>query len=446
MKISSGKISKFALVGAVLLAVITVSGCLGGGGQETRIFGLGDDALDLDFESTHTSVDSLEPFLLTLKATNVGEYDAENVEARLTGYDGISSSSGDQLSKFKPVSSKISAPNDELDLPGDTRDLQWDVFAPYLSEELPDQEIDLTAEIFYDYRSRASIPIVAVTREYIDSLETRGETLPTSPYLNALNGPISIDILVPDPYVELIDDDVEARVNVYLANDGSGNVYNRERDEYDMLTKVTLAVPEGITIDKDNCDFDFDGENEPDQPKTLIIDSEHNKNKLRLLSGATERTLSCSLYVHRDYAGGGYQTFSVDVSTYYTYLQAVTKKIIVSGTEEAPVSVEIEDPLRSTPDTWIRGTQNTVQFELLYNNKPVTSGLSKNMVEVFVASTSAGNPVALSYNEDEDVWEATVPCPDMGNTENDYDLKIEVDYMATEASDRATDAVEYTPF
>lgn len=446
MKIPSVNSSKFAILGAIFLAVIAVSGCIGGGSQSGTVFGMGQDALDLTFESTRDTVDSLEPFLLTLKATNIGEYDAESVQARLTGYDGIYTSSDEPLSTLKSVSSKISAPNMELDLPGDTRDIQWDVFAPYLSKELPDQEIDITAEILYDYRSRASISMVGVTREYLDSLETRGEVLPTQPVLNALNGPISIDVIVPDPHVEIIDDEAEARINIYLYNDGTGNIFNRERDEYDMLTKITLALPDGLTIDTDNCDFELIGENEPGSPKSLVIDNEHNKNKLRMLAGATERTLSCTTFIHRDYAGGGYQTFSIDVSAYYTYLQAATQKIIVHGTEEAPVSVEIEDPLRSTPDTWIRGTQNTIQFELLYNNRPVTTALSKNMVELFVSSTSAGSPVALSYNEDDEVWEATVPCPDMGNSDNEYDLKIEVEYMGSTVTDRQTDAVDYTPF
>ena len=456
MKNTLSKYSLALIVPLLLLLVIFSSGCVSSGGGQTPT-NYGNDLLKLSIDTEgRTTMDSLENFMISVSAQNVGAVDAENVQARLEGYDGITSNSHEVLSDLKDLSpSTIEKPNTDQGLPGGTGDVSWDVTAPYVPGDSPDREITMTADVLYDTKSLATQRIVVATKEYVDSATSRGEQVPVSPSTNVLNGPVSIGVNVGGPYIKLIGSQTDFRLLITLDNDGTGSVYNRDFADYDYLNKIVLKVPKGLDVDTSNCDFTLVSGSGISAEKTLIIDQTHNRNKLRLTNGGSHRDLSCRLIVNRDYVSD-YNTFDVSVNAYYTYLQSVTRKIVVKGAEVSPLQIKILAPTRTNRYDWVRNATASppAKVEVLYENQPVTTGLSANNFTVWLENTpvtnpggsgaEAGTPLSVTYDAANQWWEVYPIVPDMGTSNGIYDLTAQVKYKGYTASTVQPNAVNYT--
>jgi hypothetical protein len=435
-----------------LIAVLAVAGC-GGSGDSTGF--TSGDALSITIDTEgKTTFDSQEPFYITIDATNDGYFDAENVHARLTGYDGITEIGGSTLSEEVTLTpSTLLAPDDDLGLAGGNGDYTWDVKAPVVREHEPDRYVTLTSEIFYDYTSTATQSMVAVTREYLQKLDDRGESFNIYPEGESLNGPVSVEMLVPDPYVKVIGDDTDFRIKVLLYNDGSGNVYHDALHKYDYLRKVKVTVPAGLKIDKTSCDFDVVGSNDVDTEKVMTIEATgSSQSKMRLLEGGAERVLQCKLMVDKSMVSSGYNTYTFNTEVEYTYVQSIEHDLTFVGTETVPLEAYIVSPVKNddtqTDRWWFDDNINRpVEFDVLYNGQTVTSGLSADDDDDnYVEMELSGEPVFVQNNlvYADGHWKADVRVPDMGTDENTYDLKVIVHYNEESASDTAIDAILYS--
>ncbi|MFH1450543.1 MAG: hypothetical protein ABIF92_01005 [archaeon] len=330
------KTTKTLAILGIVLSVILISGCLGGGDTKGQA-GFGEDSLDMYIDTEgRTTFDSEEAFVITLSVENFGPFDVTNVQSRLIGFGGITADSG-KLSATVNMSSFLERPRPDLEVPGGFSTKDWDVKAPKVSPDSPDVEILLTGQALYNTKSLANQKVVVAKKEYLVELEQRGEEVPVNPAVEALNGPVSIDTEIPQPYVTLRDTDPSFTVKILLSNDGSGIVSSRDplnTQDRDYLENITLTVPVGLKIDKSNCDFEIaDADNVYTAEKILKIDSDFGtakKTKLRLMDGGKTRDVSCRLLVDsEDFEG--YQTYELYAQTDYTYVQEVVRDITVQG-------------------------------------------------------------------------------------------------------------------
>ncbi|MFH1424426.1 MAG: hypothetical protein ABIG20_01960 [archaeon] len=442
-----------ALLIALLIAVVAVSGCISGGDGSLSSGGTGDDALDIYIDTEGRDIfDSLDSFIITIDAENIGEFNAENVEAHLQGYDGIiySTDSSARLSDFKPLTpNTLDRPDSTNDVPGGTGDVDWDVRAPYLSNEAPDVDIYLVGEIMYDYKSLATRTVAIATAEEVEKLEQRGESIPIESGTDALNGPIGIEVESDTDYVRLTSAKQDFRLKISLFNDGSGTVYNRyasdKNKKADYLTKIVMKVPAGLDVDEANCDFELEspsGGSRIDSEKTLVIEEgSKNEDKLRMTQGGFQRDLNCKLTAYSDKVGG-FNTYRIPITAEYTYLQSVSKDITVIGTDAAPVKVSIQEPTRSNVDTWEYNKNHDVWFTLSYQADAVEEAdLKIENVKVEIGGEPVKKVVKVEWDEDEEMYLAVVTAPDL--VDGLYDLELEVTYSAETAVDVESSAVEY---
>jgi len=343
--------TKFITGFAIILSVLLVSGCIGGD-DDRHEPGEGADSLDLLIDTEgRTTFDSQEEFTITLTAENLGPFDIEDVDTRLVGFGGIS---GTNLAGVRNWTDKMARPRPDIEMVGESATYDWDVTAPRVSSDSPDVTITLTGETRFRTKSLAVQKVVVADKEYLVQMEERGETVPVNPATEAQSGPISIDVEVPDPYVNVpkAASTADFRVKIKLLNDGSGNVYARTlgTKDRDYLERITLTTPAGITVNLGNCDFKvvpFGQYNNTTDivpmtetmtaanvstEKTLYINGS-NPTKLRMIEGGLSRDISCTLTVDKDNYVSGYQTFELYAQADYTYLQDKVREITIEGTD-----------------------------------------------------------------------------------------------------------------
>jgi len=337
---------------AIILSLILVSGCLGAGKKE-KVGTIGEDSLEIMIDTEGMlSFDSKQDFIITMAAENFGPFDLENVTTNLIGYDGISHKEvGVKLSDEQQLALRLDRPRPDLDMLGGSSTFDWPVTAPTVAETSPPLEVMLTGEIYYRTKSLGTQRVVVADRNYVTQMKERGEAVPVNPSTESLNGPISINVDVPEPFVSTTGTSPWFRVKVVLNNDGSGNLYARTLNsaarDRDYLEELTLKVPAGLTVDLANCDFNvtFDGdagENQEDNAvnadieKNLFIDATSPASKkvhLRLMEGGLTRTVDCRLKVDEQ-SVTGYQTFELYTEAEYTYLQDILRPITILGVPE----------------------------------------------------------------------------------------------------------------
>lgn len=440
------QIPRTFLLSLTLVFVIIIAGCVGG--PQRGLFNIGQDALKISVDTEgRDTFDSLQPFTITVTAENTGLFNVENVASRLQGYDGLTAQSPNvQLSAEKRISpSTLDRPDAEKNIPGGTGTVDWDVYAPFVGAAEPDREITLTAEVLYDTKSLATQRVVAATRDYITQAQARGEQVPTMPETESLNGPIAVDVEIPSPYIKVLGDQrTDFRAKLSFNNDGSGTLLNRDNSQTDYLTNVILRVPPGIGFDATNCDLvPIGSTSDVSVERSLVVDMKNNPEKLRLLEGGLTRDLNCHLYVDKDYVSG-YNTFDLKVESDYTYIQDVQHQLTIKGTEEKPLRLSILSPTAGSPENWIRNTIHSVKFLLLFQNVPITTGLSAKDLTVTIGNKPA-QAIDLKYDNTEKAWVMRVRTPDLGTQRAPYDLNVDAKYGADATSATQKNAIEYAP-
>ncbi|MDP7260342.1 MAG: hypothetical protein QGI80_00040 [archaeon] len=440
--------NKFFLTLIVLSATLLIAGCTGGD-TGAAVGTAGADSLTLSIDTEGRDLfDSNEAFLISVEAENTGPVNAENVEVRLQGYDGISGTALGTYTSLSPGT--LERPNTDEGLAGGVGNIEWDVIAPYVSATSPDREISLTAAVRYDTKSIVSQKVVIAEASHLTELEARGERVPASPTQEARNGPVGIAMEAPAPYVRMSgsEDDFILRVTVY--NDGSGTVYDAT-GERDRVSSIRLSIPSGLTVDESKCDFDLRTSNSLDGVKVLLIDSSSSsakQNKLRLTEGGYTRTVQCHLQSYSDRVNG-YNTFAIESEVSYTYVQSVSTSLDIIGTSEGALALEITDPSTTSQGTWTAATE-TITFTLAYQGELVTdtnpsfdvtddSYLNFTLIN---GSTELSVPVSLTGNNySNGVWSVQVTAP-TGTTSDHITLRGTANYLGETATDRNVNSVE----
>ena len=150
------------------------------------------------------------------------------------------------------------------------------------------------------------------------------------------------------------------------------------------------------------------------------------------------------MYIDKDYVGsGGFNTFDLKVETYYTYVQQVIHDLVIKGTEEKPLKLNILSPTAAEPEDWVKNTIHSVKFTLLYQNVPITTGISADGITATVGSKAA-QKVDLKYDAEDKNWVLRVRTPDLGIPKAVYDLSVDAAYGAETTTATQTDAVSYS--
>ena len=240
MKFKSG-----ALLISVLVAVVLVSGCIGG-----AITG-GNGVITLNFEPDLTGTyDSGDPVKLLLRIQNQGEVRATDVRAELAGIDATKWAAFG-ATFYKTIADM--APYDAItNTPGAEKTVIWDLEAPEL-----ERGIDLTynpiAKVSYNYRTVAQKPITIVADDELRRIQQQGGSLPTK-ITEYTKGPLSVTVETKD-YVKTTQDfgsyDVFP-ISITITNSYGGTVipgslggFGILGDEYLYPVQVRITIPTG---------------------------------------------------------------------------------------------------------------------------------------------------------------------------------------------------------
>ncbi|MBL7205967.1 MAG: hypothetical protein ISS36_00030 [Candidatus Aenigmarchaeota archaeon] len=236
------------LVPISIIVVILVSGCTGIGGGSG-----GDGVVILDFKPDFSTIYSGEAIKLQLRAQNLGEIDAENVEVELAGIK-LSDWGGSGIVFEKKNLGKI-IPYDPSnpDVPGGVRTTEWVLGAPSLEKGLQWTYTPI-AMLSYDYKTRATKSITIVEQDELRRITQQGGSLPSQPTV-VTKGPIGIEIRTGN-YVKTSSRFTQGRtydifpIYVKITNNGAGTGGTVVRDgfagfvddfDYPVEIKITPA-------------------------------------------------------------------------------------------------------------------------------------------------------------------------------------------------------------
>lgn len=333
--------NKLAILGIVLSAILT-AGCMGGGDNQGG-YGYGGDSLELFIDTEGRSTfDSGENFAITISAENFGPFDVSGVRTRLIGFGGVTltapNPATEKLSDWKNLAPNyLVKPKAETEEPGGIGTRDWAVTAPTLDIDSPIVDLQLTGEVKYETYSLAKQQIVVVEKEYLNQLEQSGQSVPVNTLIDSQNGPVSIDVVAPSPYVTVRKADKSFTLKVSLNNDGSGVVFGSDEagSKKDYIGNITLTVPDGLKADTANCDFGLkigSNPNDFEKEKTFEITPLTTASaKLRLMNGGKNRDVSCRFLANATVAG--YQSYQLYAETEYIYKQDAAAAISIQAAD-----------------------------------------------------------------------------------------------------------------
>lgn len=190
---------KYHLLVLPVLAVVLISGCIGGG-PTTGTMGPG--VVITDWKPDFSTVNSGENVRLQLRAQNQGEVRAEDVEAEIAGIDVSEWGTLGTFSEKKDLGDLI-AFDKETNTPGEVQTVYWDLEAPDLAKGV-DFTYKPIVKLSYDYETTAQKPITLVDESELRKIQQQGKSLP-SETTRYSSGPLSVEIRTGD-YVKTSDD------------------------------------------------------------------------------------------------------------------------------------------------------------------------------------------------------------------------------------------------
>jgi len=174
-----------------VIAVVIASGCIG-----TTTPSTGPGVSILDFKPDFEQLYSGEKVKLQLKVQNLGEVEAENVRAEITGID-INEWRGFGAAFAEKDLGDLLPYDTVTNTPGEVKTVQWtDLYAPDLARgiEFPYEPI---VRVSYDYRTTAYKPITLVDADELRAIKQQGKTLP-SRVTEYSSGPMTVEIRTGD--------------------------------------------------------------------------------------------------------------------------------------------------------------------------------------------------------------------------------------------------------
>ena len=242
---------KMLVMALPLVAVILVSGCVGGG----SISG-GNGVIILDFKPDFTNVYSQDSAKLQLRVQNQGQVMARNVDATIANLDStewnFNNLFSDNLGDLLPYDSITNTP-------GAIKTKEWGLEAPDLPKGTT-YTYEPIIKVSYDYKTTATKPITIVDEDELRRIIQQGKSLP-SKATTTTAGPLSVEARTGD-YVRTSDTDGQSH-DVFplyikitntrwesggtLINDGLNSFGASFGETYDYPVSITLTPPSGVS-------------------------------------------------------------------------------------------------------------------------------------------------------------------------------------------------------
>lgn len=234
----------------LLTLVVLVSGCIQAETFLAQIGGTssieGKGLSITEFSSMPSQQYSGRNVRLSLTLENTGGNSTGNVLACLSGENFIGSTS---LGKYKEgywetteyICKKtrgLIAPDVSQDIPGGLTTVKWTVTAPAIPEGMTITDM-FTARTFFDYSTKASLSITAVSESERISIEQKGETIQTYKVDKTL-GPIDINLEVNPQPIILFDSEAYANIKITLKNIGKGTVFDSKEFSFSDSRKIPV--------------------------------------------------------------------------------------------------------------------------------------------------------------------------------------------------------------
>ncbi len=295
----------------LMLLLILALGC-----TATVVSGSQSDGLRImRFEPDLKEVQEGGKVVLALLVQNTGLFSATAVNANLFMHDGFEKADNKwalDIGDLKPA-------NTELNTPGGTAEVLWDMTAPKIAKGENTYPFNFLLDLAYDYESSGFREVPIIKYERILQLKQANKPLPKGQE-SYLNGPLGISINVDDPII--IKEGPEGRkfkVKVILTlKDGyikeknavSGNDCGDE--ELNCIRSVAIEHPDWLEIVPGD---DTDGDKYCAFDKT---DSTHGKKEQIKLVEGKETVLSCTMKLSDTRTGDEFNP-TIKVKTTYRH-------------------------------------------------------------------------------------------------------------------------------
>lgn len=238
---------------SMLIAVVALSGCIGGKVQQSDAAGYGLEITD--FSSTLTEVFSGKMATIQMSVENKGEYTVnKNYGLALL----ITSSDWNLPAGSLPAKNytKDLKPADEATgAPAGTSLFRWSLTAPTIAKG-QERTDTLIGRLYYDYQTRSSGNVWIYPEVEATAARDKGEGLEASSFTST-KGPIALDVsVVPDPVIAASSGELFSLL-IDIKNTGDGFAYRTKTvtsSDYSIdeneLNKInlTITLPAGITI------------------------------------------------------------------------------------------------------------------------------------------------------------------------------------------------------
>jgi len=241
-----------------IIAVVAISGCLGG-----TVGGTGNGIVIEEFKPTLTTAHSDQEVGLLLKIENQGEADAQDIRALIFGinanewYADEEKYLGDLIG-VDPVTS----------IAGATTIVQWtDMRAPTLASGLQ-HTYTPKVRISYDYATSAIKSITIVDKDEMVRLIQEGETIPTG-VTTYTAGPLSVDVTTGTYAIGDLNTDYTFNLQIYITNlwwgsngrvESEDSSYGSSGDYYPLEMQITL--PDELSFesswDQRGCSYSYE--------------------------------------------------------------------------------------------------------------------------------------------------------------------------------------------
>jgi hypothetical protein len=273
----------YAIFLLILMVFIFLAGCVSQ--QQPTQQGQAIGVIVKSFKPSQSQVYSGQSVSFFLTVENVGEEDAEEVKAVLTGLGTDWSGELNEMKEIGYLQKRLA------NFPGGLGEVEWEVTAPEGKEI---KGAKATVKVYYLYKSTADGRIKIVSQDYS---QTHPEDIKGIESFIATRAPIQISVGASRPFV-YIKPGQQGSIRIELTNVGQGFPYVSEKND----RKVTI---ESITINGEEClNHDF--------PKIVRIDPSYPLTCQFTVPEVSEYT-TIPLEVHLTYYYYVESTATIDV-------------------------------------------------------------------------------------------------------------------------------------
>jgi hypothetical protein len=227
-------ISKSAVV-ISLLSILFIAGCVAPS-PEARVGGYG--VVINKFEPDYPDLESKEEVAITLEVQNTGGVKARDVYAYLL-LDWVT-----REPKNQPIGD-LTPPDEEADLPGQIRVLDWWVTTPDIPVGIP-YTYEPIARVLYYYKTVASTMAPVLTDEEYQRLKREGKPIPAQTETVVSKGPLGVEIEARS--YRVIDAAGRLMIRIIVQNLLDGNTFSPAHPTsdpepgYEELNKINISI------------------------------------------------------------------------------------------------------------------------------------------------------------------------------------------------------------